>query len=92
MAFYKIENNGYVLGVAQSSGEGNISETEYNELSEMIRKKPSAPEGFDYRLTNSLEWELHELSIETDESIEGEDMTETEMKAVAYDILVGDAK
>ena len=36
--------------------------------------------------------ELNRTYTETDEPIEGEDMTETEMKAAAYDILVGDAK
>lgn len=36
--------------------------------------------------------ELNRTYTETDEPIDGEDMTETEMKAAAYDILVGDAK
>lgn len=36
--------------------------------------------------------EFNRQYTETDEPIEGEDMTETEAKAAAYDILVGDAK
>lgn len=36
--------------------------------------------------------EFNRTYTETDEPIEGEDMTETEAKAAAYDILVGDAK
>jgi hypothetical protein len=36
--------------------------------------------------------EFNRQYTETDEPIEVEDMTETEMKASAYDILVGDAK
>lgn len=36
--------------------------------------------------------ELNRLYTETDKPIEGEDMTETEMKAEAYDILVGDTR
>ena len=36
--------------------------------------------------------ELNRTYTETDEPIEGEDMTETEMKAAAYDILVGESK
>lgn len=36
--------------------------------------------------------ELNRTYTETDEPIEDEDMTETEAKAAAYDILVGDAK
>lgn len=33
--------------------------------------------------------ELNRTYMETDEPIEGEDMTETEQKAQAYDILMG---
>lgn len=36
--------------------------------------------------------ELNRTYTETDEPIEGEDMTETEMKAKAYDILMGVAE
>lgn len=36
--------------------------------------------------------EFNRQYTETDDPIEGEDMSETEMKAAAYDILVGDAK
>lgn len=34
--------------------------------------------------------EFNRQYTETDEPIEGEDMTETEMKAKGYDIIVGD--
>lgn len=36
--------------------------------------------------------ELNRVYTETDEPIEGEDMTETEQKAKAYDIIVGVAE
>lgn len=38
-----------------------ITEAEYNEIREIIRNRPTAPEGYGYRLTESLEWELYEL-------------------------------
>lgn len=63
MAFYQIKKNGYILGVAQSSGDGNISEEEYNALTEIIRNRPIAQDGYEYRLLDSLEWELHKLPI-----------------------------
>lgn len=36
--------------------------------------------------------EFNRQYTETDEPIEGEDMTETKAKAAAYDILVGESK
>lgn len=61
-----------------------ITETEYDKILEIIRSKPNAPDGFGYRLTDSLEWELYELP-----PAEEEELTETEEKAKAYDILMG---
>jgi hypothetical protein len=41
-----------------------ITEAEYNEILSMLHNIPTAPEGYSYRLTSELEWELYELSIE----------------------------
>ncbi len=41
-----------------------ITEAEYNEIFQLIKNRPTAPEGYDYRLTDTLEWELYELPIE----------------------------
>ena len=38
-----------------------ITETEYNEILSMIRNPPAAPDGYGYRLTENLKWELYEL-------------------------------
>lgn len=38
-----------------------ITETKYKEILSMLRNPPKAPDGFAYRLTESLEWELYEL-------------------------------
>lgn len=45
-------------------GNEEITELEYNNILELIKSKPIAPQGFEYRLTDSLEWELYELPIE----------------------------
>lgn len=89
MKYRKIEKDGYILGLAIVSENGNITEAEYNELTEIIRNKPIAPEGYDYHLTDSLKWELYELPTETTEPVEGGELTETEQKAQAYDIIMG---
>lgn len=41
-----------------------ITETQYNEIISMLRNRPTAPDGFAYRLTKELEWELYELPAE----------------------------
>lgn len=41
-----------------------ITEAEYNEILSMLRNRPIAPDGFAYRLTENLEWELYELPPE----------------------------
>lgn len=84
MGFVKSETDGYILGVAQATGKGNISEAEYSTLTEIIRNMPTAPDGYKYRLTTSLEWELSEIPKDVEP-----EWTETEQKALAYDILMG---
>ena len=63
MGFYKILKGGYILGVAKSNGNGNITEAEYNSISAAIRSQPVAPDGYQYRLTTELEWELSEIPV-----------------------------
>lgn len=92
MKHYKVINNGYIVLIGTGANGEEITEVEYNTIKNIIDNRPIAPDGYSYKLTESLTWERYELPIETDEPIEGEDMTETEMKAAAYDILVGDAK
>ena len=38
-----------------------ITEAEYNNILSMLRNIPVAAEGYRYRLTDNLEWELYEL-------------------------------
>jgi hypothetical protein len=47
-----------------------IAESKYNEILDIIHNKPIAPNGYDYRLTESLEWEQYELPIEEETDIE----------------------
>jgi hypothetical protein len=52
-----------------------ITKAEYNEILSMLRNRPTAPEGYGYRLTADLVWELYELPPEevTDEEATAED-------------------
>lgn len=60
-----------------------IPETQYSEILSMLRNRPTAPDGFAYRLTKELQWELYELPVE-----EEPELTAEEALAI---ILGGDA-
>lgn len=68
--YKKYEQDGYILCL----GIGDeITEDEYNTILDKINNRPTAPEGFTYRLTAALEWELVELPpIENNEDSEDE--------------------
>jgi hypothetical protein len=87
MRYYKIIDSNYLVFIGVGNGGLEITETEYNSLFEIINNKPTAPTGYDYKLTKELEWELYELP-----QAEPEEMDETEEKALAYDILTGVAE
>lgn len=70
----KYINDNYIVGVGTGAGTGSeITEDEYNEILDKINNRPTAPEGFTYRLTTALEWELVKLPpIENNEEFEDE--------------------
>lgn len=52
----KYISNGYIVGV---SIQDNSADTEeYNRIMEIINTKPIAPEGYTYKLKDTIEWEL----------------------------------
>ena len=65
--------NGYIVSVAKGVTNGNITEGEYNTILDAIRNKPTATEGFDYRLRENLTWELYELPVPIDDEISAEE-------------------
>lgn len=64
MEYKKIILNDYILGVALVKTGGNITEAEFTKISDIIRNRPTATDGFAYRLTENLEWEPYELPTE----------------------------
>lgn len=68
----KYINDSYIVGVGTGAGAGDeITEDEYNTILDKINNRPTAPDGFTYRLTTALEWELCELPpIENNEDSE----------------------
>lgn len=71
----KYINDNYIVGVGIGAGTGSeITEDEYNKILDKINNRPTAPEGFTYRLTNALKWELCKLppTVENNEEFEDE--------------------
>lgn len=60
--FYKYISDKYIIGVGTGSGGEEIIEQEYNSILDKINNRPEAPEGYSYRLTTAMEWELCEVS------------------------------
>ena len=59
--FYKYISDKYIIGVGTGSGGEEITEQEYNNILDKINNRPDAPEGYSYRLTTAMEWELCEV-------------------------------
>lgn len=74
MKFYKTIDNGYICAIERRESYATseeITETEYNKILGIIRNRPTAPEGYGYRLTESIEWEMYELPpVEVEEDPE----------------------
>lgn len=77
--YQKNTENGYIVSIVSGDiTNGNITEEEYNTILSVIRGKPTAPEGYDYRLREDLTWELYELPIIPPED---EEATEEDYKS-----------
>ena len=59
--FYKYIKDKYIIGVGTGAGGGEITEQEFNNILDKINNCPEAPEGYSYRLTTAMEWELAEI-------------------------------
>ena len=59
--FYKYINDKFIIGVGTGSGGEEITEQEYSTILDKINNRPEAPEGYSYRLTTAMEWELAEI-------------------------------
>lgn len=61
--YYKVIENRYIKAVGTGSIGEEITETEYRTIINTIKRKPTAPSGYSYRLTVDLEWELYKLPV-----------------------------
>lgn len=61
MRYYKIIDSGYIISVGSGFGGTEITEQEYAEILTIIRNKPTARDGYDYRLKTDLTWESYKI-------------------------------
>lgn len=84
---YKTIQAGYIVAFGKLETEPVTDE--YNNLVEIFKNKPIAPEGYDYRLKDvEYSWEIFKLP-EPSPDPEPEPSADVEQKAEAYDYLTG---
>lgn len=88
MKYYKQIENNYILtiriGGSSEDGCEEISETEYNEILNIIPTKPLKTETTDFRLTTDMTWEEYEIP----QPIIDDNITDAE----ALNIILGGAE
>ena len=62
--FVKILDDDSIVGLAIANKGVEITEQEYNELTEIFHAMPTAREGYEYKLTVDREW--IEVPLDTD--------------------------
>lgn len=67
MRHYKVIDNGFVTMLGTGYGGEEITAEEYSTILEVIKSKPTAPDGYSYRLKEDLTWELYELPVVEEE-------------------------
>lgn len=76
MRYFKTIDSGFVIFIGTGNGGTEITEQEYSEILATISNKPTAREGYDYRLKTDMTWEEYELPpIEPEPLTEGEALT-----------------
>jgi hypothetical protein len=76
MRYYKVIEDGYIVAIGTGADGEEITKEEYDEIMSIIRNKPTAESGYDYKLKEDLTWELVEVpEVEpTDDEISGDEL------------------
>lgn len=61
MRLYKEIENEYILAIGEGVNGKEISREEYDNILSVIRDRPTAQNGYEYRLKENLTWELFEV-------------------------------
>ena len=77
--------NGYIFSIVKDP-HGNVTDEECQSIVAALRDRPTAPEGYDYRLTTSPEGELYRLPAPERE--DDEEATESDYLASLAEVGV----
>ena len=80
MRYYKILQDGYIISIGKGSGGEDLTESEYTQILNSIRNKPTSPDGHGYRLKSDLTWERLELPVAPEDA--DPDLTDSEALAI----------
>lgn len=80
MRYYKILQDDYILSVGKGAGGEDLTESEYTQILDSIRNKPTAPDGYVYRLKSDLTWERLEQQVTPEDA--DPDLTDSEALAI----------
>ena len=87
MRCYKEAADGYIAGIGTGFGGTEIMQEEYNRILAAIHARPEPPEGYDYRLTEALEWEPVERPAEGGSADQPSAENELEDMRTALEVL-----
>ena len=74
--FYKNIEEDYIVSISTRNGLVQIPESEYLLIKKAIDERPTAPDGYYYRLKTDMTWELAELPPIPEEEAAVEDYSE----------------
>ena len=85
MPYYKNIVDGYIFSLEKRETATNgaeVTETQYNEIISILGNRPAAPDGYTYRLTADMEWELYEIPVVDDSAENWHEITDAEYAAI----------
>ena len=65
--FYYKQGSTYVASSTEIAGAEAVSQQEYGRVKAIVDQRPVPPDGYGYRLTADLTWELYELPADDPE-------------------------
>lgn len=63
----------YTASHTEIAGAEAITQEEYERIKAIVNQRPMPPDGYGYRLTSDLSWELYELPKEADPELTAEE-------------------
>ena len=88
MRYYKTIYDSYIISIGIGCNGEEITKQEYTEILAVIKNKPTARKGYDYKLKTDFNWEEYEMPpIESETEEEATDADyENALRMVGVDV------